>query len=161
MGSGPKPPPLQHPPHCGCATHAPANASVMQTLDEMAFERSAHAASVAGNRAKLSKLIVANPSCANAFDAAGYTPLHYASRHGRIECVALLLDAGASIDTPTRGLGTTALMRAIAGNHVDVARLLVARGADPDITDSEGRTARHFVDASPEAADSFSCMHLK
>ena len=35
----------------------------------------------------------------------------------------------------------TALMLACAGNHVDVARLLLASGADPNTKDNFGHTA--------------------
>lgn len=42
----------------------------------------------------------------------------------------LLLNAGADVDAKTPELGTTALMRAIQQNHLDVAKLLVSYGAN-------------------------------
>jgi ankyrin repeat protein len=55
-------------------------------------------------------------------------PLHTTVRHGRLEIITLLLDAGADIDLADEG-GWTACHYAIMGNEVDVLKLLVARGA--------------------------------
>ncbi len=61
----------------------------------------------------------------------GYTPLLFAARHGRVENVRLLLDAGADVDdaAPT---GESALVVASFSGQGRVAALLLERGADPD-----------------------------
>ncbi len=61
----------------------------------------------------------------------GYTPLLFAARHGRVENVRLLLDAGADVDeaAPT---GESALVVASFSGQGRVAALLLERGADPN-----------------------------
>lgn len=41
--------------------------------------------------------------------------------------------------------GTTALHLAVQAGHVEVARLLLAHGADTDIMDAAGATAREYA----------------
>ena len=69
----------------------------------------------------------ANPNVAL---ARGETPLMAAARSGTIRAVALLLERGADPNTTERERGQTALMWAAAQRHADVARLLIAHGAD-------------------------------
>lgn len=61
----------------------------------------------------------------------GYTPLLFAARHGRIENIRLLLDAGADVNeaAPT---GESALVVASFSGQGRAAALLLARGADPN-----------------------------
>ena len=61
----------------------------------------------------------------------GYTPLLFAARHGQVENVRLLLDAGADVDeaAPT---GESALVVASFSGQGRVAALLLERGADPN-----------------------------
>ena len=61
----------------------------------------------------------------------GYTPLLFAARHGRVENVRLLLDAGADVNeaAPT---GESALVVASFSGQGPVAALLLDRGADPN-----------------------------
>ena len=61
----------------------------------------------------------------------GYTPLLFAARHGRVENVRLLLDAGADVNeaAPT---GESALVVASFSGQGRVAALLLDRGADPN-----------------------------
>ncbi len=61
-------------------------------------------------------------------------------RDGSITAVRAALDAGAAIDAPdVRGL--TPLMIACAEGHREVARLLIDRGARPDLAGPHGETA--------------------
>ena len=69
------------------------------------------------------------------------TPLIWAAANGRVETVQWLLDHGADVNRratfggPSHGEGVTALHLAAQDNRVDVIRLMLARGADPTITD--------------------------
>ena len=76
--------------------------------------------------------------------AGGLTPLLYASRAGCYECVEAMLGAGADLNVPTPE-GVTALMMAIDGDHNEVAKLLLARGANPQLWDWWGRTALYIA----------------
>ena len=61
----------------------------------------------------------------------GYTPLLFTARHGRVENVRLLLDAGADVND-TAPTGESALVVASFSGHGQVAALLLDRGADPN-----------------------------
>ena len=71
----------------------------------------------------------------------GLTPLLYATVSGCLDCVKSLLKAGADINRPTPD-GVTPLMNAIDNNHYDVANYLLDQGANPNLFDWWGRTAR-------------------
>jgi len=57
------------------------------------------------------------------------TALHMAARRGNVEVAEALLECGAGIEFKDSA-GDTPLRRAVNCNQVDVARLLVSRGAD-------------------------------
>jgi ankyrin repeat protein len=63
----------------------------------------------------------------NARDLYGWTPLYMAAMYGNIDIVRILLDSNAIVDVSAKD--KTALFIAIYNNSVDVARLLVERGA--------------------------------
>src|SRR6185295_8766968 len=69
-----------------------------------------------------------------------WTALMYAARDGAPEATAALLDAGAEINTPDPD-GTTPLVRAIWNSHYDTAKVLLDRGADPNLADTADMAA--------------------
>jgi uncharacterized protein len=74
----------------------------------------------------------------------GLTALLYASRDGCFSCVEELLDAGADVNIPTPE-AVTPLMVALDNDHNDVAKLLLDRGANPNLWDWWGRTALYIA----------------
>lgn len=74
----------------------------------------------------------------DALDAAGRSHLCVALSKGQREIVHLLLDRGASL--APRG-GKPPLLEATQGRDLDMIRLLLDRGADPDSADPGGQTA--------------------
>jgi truncated hemoglobin YjbI len=72
------------------------------------------------------------------------TALHMAARQGHIEVIAALLDDGAEIEARDRA-GDTALRRAVNCDKVEVARVLVKRGADVRSVGSKGLRVREAV----------------
>ena len=74
----------------------------------------------------------------------GLTALLYAARDGCYDCVEALIGAGADVNVPTPE-GVTALMLALDNDHNDVAKLLLDRGANPQLWDWWGRTALYIV----------------
>jgi ankyrin repeat protein len=62
-------------------------------------------------------------------------PLHRAAQHGRVEIMTMLLDAGADINAVTK-YGGTACHAAILHNEFDALKLLVERGANLAVVDS-------------------------
>jgi ankyrin repeat protein len=68
----------------------------------------------------------------------GFTALHFASRDGFMAAAELLLDAGADIDQPTAGDGTTPLLMATINGNFDLAMRLLERGGDPNAVAEDG-----------------------
>lgn len=67
--------------------------------------------------------------------------LAVAAGHGLHEIVETLLSVGADAGAVAAHSLVTPLIRASEGGHTEVARLLLARGADPNARDATGRTA--------------------
>lgn len=76
--------------------------------------------------------------------------LSEAATQGDLEKVKARLNAGDELDA-VDAKKRTPLMLALINKHDDVARYFIAMGADLDVEDIDGRTARDF--ASPELAD--------
>ena len=81
------------------------------------------------------------------------TPLHIASRFGKVEIVQLLIDRGAKIDAVDNS-GTTPLHEVSKGNYesqeagVRVAQLLLDRGADVSAKARSGDTPRALASSN-------------
>ena len=67
------------------------------------------------------------------------TALHMAARRGNVDVAEALLDCGASLEARD-SLGDTPLRRAVNCDRTEVARLLIARGADLHSIGSKGIT---------------------
>jgi ankyrin repeat protein len=74
----------------------------------------------------------------------GLTALLYAARSGCYDCVEALIGAGADVNYPTPE-GVTPLMIALDNDHNGVAKLLLDRGANPDLWDWWGRTPLYIA----------------
>jgi len=74
----------------------------------------------------------------------GYTPLMDAALVGSPELLDLFLSAGADVDAVSKD-GQTALIVAVGRNDAETVRKLLAHGADPDIADKLGLSARKYA----------------
>ena len=72
-----------------------------------------------------------------------FTPLHFAARQGDLESARLLLDSGANVNARTVD-GLTALLVATVRGHTTLAKLLLEKGADPNVANS-GFAAIHWA----------------
>lgn len=81
-------------------------------------------------------------------DAIGAAALHLAAHGGNILGINFLLDNGADINCRTRG-GQTPLMWAIRKGQLDAIQLLLRRGADPALQDSDGSSVVSFACEMP------------
>jgi ankyrin repeat protein len=91
-----------------------------------------HLAAEAGSGPVIAALIAAGADV-NATTLTGATPLMLAAASGDTASLAALLDAGAEANARETERGHTALMFAAAANRLDAVKLLLQRGADPQI----------------------------
>jgi len=114
---------------------------------------SVHDAAAAGVVDRLAALLQAEPGVANALAADGFPPLALAAYFGQRAAVELLLAYGATVTTAAaNGSRVTALHAALAGPEPEIARLLVAAGADVNARQQGGYTPLHSVAANGRLA---------
>lgn len=78
--------------------------------------------------------LVASGHPVDAFDDLGKTPLHYAVESDHVDVAALLIEAGAEVNAHDESvIGNTPLGEVSATCSLQMAKLLVAAGADPQI----------------------------
>jgi ankyrin repeat protein len=100
-----------------------------------------HEAAAMGVVPRLARLLDQDPSEVNAWSSDGFQPLALAAFFGRPAAVELLLARGAEVSTPARhAFHVTPLHAALAGPTPDVARALVAAGADVNARQQGGVT---------------------
>jgi uncharacterized protein len=88
---------------------------------------------------------------ANSRDRDGNTPVMIAAQSRWSEGVSIFVLVKAQLDLQNR-IGETALQKAVQNRDSNTAKLLVDAGANPDITDSSGASARSLADNDPRAA---------
>jgi len=82
----------------------------------------------------------------NSFAYDGWSPLHLAAFFGRRAAALSLLGGGADVTAVSRNsLRNTPLHAATAGNHSDVALVLIEHGAPVDVRDAGGHTPLHIA----------------
>jgi ankyrin repeat protein len=101
-------------------------------------------AAALGDAARLRALLAADPAAANAWAADGFFPLGLACFFGQVEAARLLLEAGADVQAAARNaMRVTGLHAAAAARSVEIARMLLQRGADANARQQAGYTALH------------------
>ena len=70
----------------------------------------------------------------------GLTPLLFAARENCLDCLPVLIEAGADVNATTPD-GISAVVIALINGHYDVAGALLEAGTDPNLADYTGRTA--------------------
>lgn len=87
-------------------------------------------ACASGDAARIRELLNAEPSLVN-LARDGWTGLHEAAKHGRIDAVRVLLEFGADPNAREAGDNTSALHWAAANRDLDIVRMLLDAGTDP------------------------------
>ncbi|XP_030279994.1 ankyrin repeat domain-containing protein SOWAHB isoform X5 [Sparus aurata] len=103
--------------------------------------------SAAGARVPdLSQLLRQDPTLANKKDfTSGFTALHWAAKHGSEDMAALVVNAGADVNTKSHG-GYTPLHIAALHGHRHILDLLVGTyGAKENLRDYSGRLALQYL----------------
>jgi ankyrin repeat protein len=78
----------------------------------------------------------------NARDSSGQTALIYAAKRSFNETAAVLLKNGAEVNVKSKKKGITALMLAAVWDNEELVKMLLKHGADPQLADTFGRTAK-------------------
>ena len=100
-------------------------------------------AAARGNQPAAVRLLLDRGAEIAAVNRHGQPPLADAVEANALAAAVLLLERGACPDCAAGHFGGTALHRAIANRHRDMARLLLDHGADPSRQDGAGKTALH------------------
>lgn len=111
-----------------------------------------HAAARAGDIDTLRKALDENSGVVDtATEEGGYTPLHFAARHGHVAIVKLLLEHGAQIAKKS-ATGNTALHFSAKNFKSEMVAFLLKQGAPVDEQDNNGYTALHGAALGLDAA---------
>jgi ankyrin repeat protein len=103
-----------------------------------------------GAREKVMTLLAQDPKQLKSYSHDGWTPLHLAAFFGYLDLARFLLDAGADIDALSKnGQELTPLHSALANpHHAKVGLMLIEKGADTTLAQSEGYTPLHYAAAN-------------
>ncbi len=106
-------------------------------------------AAATGQTARVRELLVANPSLVNTYAPDGFHPLGLAAFFGNETTVEALLQAGADVNQQSReAMKVSALHSAAAALRPDIAGMLLAKGANPNLRGGAGEagmTVFHVV----------------
>lgn len=117
--------------------------------DEAIFERAVRD----GDAATVARMLGVSPGLARPHGDGGTDPVAIAARHGRLEVLQLLVEAGGLPRMEgDHHPAPTALMQAAASGEAVAVALLLERGADPALRDRAGRMAAdQAAEAGPAA----------
>jgi uncharacterized protein len=103
-------------------------------------------AAATGQTARVRELLAASPSMVNAYAPDGFHPLGLAAFFGNKATVEALLQAGADVNQQSReSMKVSALHSSAAARRPDIAALLLATGANPNLRAEGGVTVFHEV----------------
>ena len=104
-------------------------------------------AALAGRHLELAQILHRNGSSVNPWGQWGWTLLGSAANRGDLEMVQVLLDYGVDVDgfNPQDALRCTPLHNASWGNDPRSVRLLLERGANPNVWSTSGSTPLHLA----------------
>jgi ankyrin repeat protein len=99
-------------------------------------------ASIEGNLPLVKTLVLGHKA---QLDHIGWTPLHYACAKGHLEVAQFLVANGAIVDSLSVG-NTTPLMMAVQSGNEQLVKILLDKGADLQLKNSNGLTAIDIAD---------------
>jgi hypothetical protein len=106
-------------------------------------------ASAMGNLERVRELVEENSRLLNGFAADGFFPLGLAAFFGHRAIVEFLLTNGAEVNTASRNAQrVTSLHGAVARRDVEIVKMLLERGADPNAPQERGFVPLHDAAAN-------------
>lgn len=122
---------------------------VVAALLDSGVEVDVFEAAATGQTDRLRELIANDRSLVNAYSPDGFTPLGFAVFFTQPEAVNELLNAGADVNLPSReSMKVTPLASAAAAKQTDIARVLIAHGADVNARAASGHIPLHEASAN-------------
>jgi ankyrin repeat protein len=122
---------------------------VVNELLASGIELNVYEAAGTGQTQRLRELIAADPSLVNSHAPDGFTPLGLAIFFGHAETVNALIDAGADVNLASReSMKVSPLASASAAGQLEIARVLIARGANVNARAAGDFTPLHESAAS-------------
>jgi ankyrin repeat protein len=122
---------------------------VVQELLASGIELNVYEAAATGQVQRLQELISADPSLVNSHAGDGFTPLGLAVFFGHSDTVNALINAGADVNLASReSMKVTPLASASAARQYEIARVLIARGANVNARAANDFTPLHESAAS-------------
>jgi ankyrin repeat protein len=105
-------------------------------------------AACVGDLECVERLASSNPGSVNAVSPDGFSPVGYAAFFGHVALLQALLRRGGEVNTPSRNAMRVCPLHSAAAHAdqtkaVELARLLLAAGADPNPQQQAGYTALH------------------
>jgi ankyrin repeat protein len=101
-------------------------------------------ASATADLESVRQLLDQTPELVHSYSADGWTYLHRAAQFGRTDIAELLLRYGADVNARAHnGLANTPVLCAVIGQHSDMVKLLLTRGADITLPNGAGSTSLH------------------
>ncbi len=97
-----------------------------------------------GKLAEVNTLIINNSSLLSTYSADGFTPLGLACYFAHEDVVAFLLSRGAEVNLPSKnGFNVFPIHSAVAANNIKITRLLLDKGAYPNVCQKSGVAPLH------------------
>jgi ankyrin repeat protein len=122
---------------------------VVQELLVSGIELNVYEAAATGHSQRLQELLSADPSLVNSHSVDGFTPLGLAVFFGHSDTVNALINAGAEVNLASReAMKVTPLASASAARQYEIARVLIARGANVNARAASDFTPLHESAAS-------------
>src|SRR5450755_4025192 len=101
-------------------------------------------AATLGDVARLNALLATDPTLAKAFSGDGFTALHLAAFFGQPAAVEALLHHAPDVNAVSRNAMKVAVINAAAASrNLEVVKLVLQAGANPDAQQQAGYTALH------------------
>lgn len=118
--------------------------AIAELLAEKTVTLSIFEASAIGKTASLIMLLAREPELISSYSEDGFQPLGLACFFGHLEAAEFLVKAGAPVNSYSNNpLRAAPLQSAAASRHLEIVKLLLANGADPNCREASGYTPLH------------------